>query len=284
MTNSEYLINRKDEILKEDILSEEIFELYQTLYLFQENFIKIFNESNEETLDINIQDLPIIKAENFTIPENKKLIFNNSLEELIKILEKNQAGIKIQNLLTTYSDNLEILINSVKLIMSHNLDQLKFIADELKIGTDEYIFILVNWIKPYFISLKDTYKDQLNNIDYSDWHEQTCPFCGYYPDISKIVESNDNQRILHCGLCENQWQYKRLSCTICDNEEHGTLGYYQYQDNEIYRIDYCKECSGYIKTIMIPKQFSDERFNLTVENIISNFLDATAIEMGYNRP
>jgi len=121
-------------------------------------------------------------------------------------------------------------------------------------------------------------------IDLSDWDSNTCPFCGFYPEMSKIIKNKDNFRMLHCGLCDYEWQFRRIRCAICGNDDKDSLGYYTAEDDDTHRVDFCNECKGYIKTIWVPDEFEESRYDLTVENVITNYLDATLIDMGYNRP
>ena len=96
-----------------------------------------------------------------------------------------------------------------------------------------------------------------DKFDDADWHASSCPFCGYYSDISKIIEARYNVRILHCGFCENEWKYPRLNCAICENNDQDTLGFFTYDDDNVYRIDFCDVCKGFIKTIRIPEKYTE---------------------------
>ena len=101
--------------------------------------------------------------------------------------------------------------------------------------------------------------------------------------MAKIVDSLDGKRFLHWALCENEWPYERLSCTVCGNKDAQKLGYYITEEKTPYRIDYCDECKAYIKTIRLIKSDDPDKYDLYVENIITPYLDYLAIEKGYLR-
>ncbi len=272
----------KSKILEKEIFPADVVEFYQSLFDYQEKWTREFAGHGYFT-PIKISGVPLISKDNFILPVMMQCSSTDSLKELMEIIMKFQSGLDF-SLLHSGPDYIAQLDRSVKYFLSRDIDGLTLEARERNIDLEGYIFIIANWIKPMIAALYEALQKEGKIADLSQWGESTCPVCGYLPDMSKIVASKDNTRVLHCGLCEHEWSYKRISCTVCGNEDHETLGYYIYDDDPLYRFDFCAACRGYIKTIVVPAGQDDVRYDLAVENIASSFLDASAIEMGYQRP
>ena len=279
--HGEYFSHKKEDILKSGMLPEEVISFYQVLFENHDKYLEKITslDLNYDFIDINNHPSVDINAISFT--ESMKNILKDTLTGVINAIKIFQPDLQLDHLVKDYNANIASFEDALKNFLSNAFDPLKDTATKLKIDTDELIFILNNWFKPLFVSMQKKY---MSEKKLKDWHEAQCPFCGYLPDINKIVESKDNKRILHCGLCEYEWQFKRLTCTVCGNEDSETLGFYVFEDDETYRFDYFDECKFYIKTLKIPKKFEDARYDLAVENIITSFLDASAIDMGYKKP
>ncbi|MCP4136123.1 MAG: formate dehydrogenase accessory protein FdhE [bacterium] len=283
-SNSEYLKSIKNDVIKAGNLTEEFVDFYKSIFGHQEQYHKTYQDNFKISGFVSASGLPMIDPEKVQIPAEDKDMLYKGLEAFLEIITKTQSGLNFEPLLEKYKEDTA-LNHSIQSLLKKDFEQLNKISGELKIGLEEHLFVIINWLKPYFINLREqTYDPEVNPVNISDWHEPTCLFCGYYPDMSKIIEGKENVRVLHCGFCENEWQTRRLGCTVCKNVDHNTLGYYTYEDDPIYRVDYCDECKGYIKTLKIPKKYEENRYNLTVENIVTTFLDASTIDLGYTRP
>lgn len=83
---------------------------------------------------------------------------------------------------------------------------------------------------------------------YEKWQKNTCPVCGWKASMA-VTSGENKQRILHCSFCETAWPFKTMECPHCSNEDHHTLKYLTIDDDEVYRINVCEKCRGYIKTL-----------------------------------
>ncbi|MGR0482745.1 MAG: formate dehydrogenase accessory protein FdhE [Candidatus Electronema sp. V4] len=80
------------------------------------------------------------------------------------------------------------------------------------------------------------------------WDEPICPFCGSGPAMAMLKSTRSGrQRLLVCGCCGMRWPWLRLGCAFCGNEEHSQLAMLELED-EVFRLDLCHQCKGYIKT------------------------------------
>lgn len=114
----------------------------------------------------------------------------------------------------------------------------------------------------------------------SGWTEGYCPICGKEPKIGEIREEEEGKRYLFCHQCGYKWNFRRIKCPFCGNEEQHSLAYFAVEGEESHRVDVCNKCRRYIKIIELPKTAPE--VNLDVEDIATLHLDMLAYEEGYN--
>jgi FdhE protein len=111
-----------------------------------------------------------------------------------------------------------------------------------------------------------------------------CPFCGYYPDMAAIVSGKDGKRFLHCSLCGHRWPFRRIMCAVCGTEDADKLENLTPEGDTRNRIDVCRSCNGYIKTLRFDSIDALDECDLSVENIFTAGLDSAALKKGFSRP
>ncbi|MDX9746530.1 MAG: formate dehydrogenase accessory protein FdhE [Syntrophales bacterium] len=116
-------------------------------------------------------------------------------------------------------------------------------------------------------------------VDRSDWLEGYCPICGKEPKIGELREEEE-RRYLFCNQCGYEWDFVRIKCPFCGNEEQQSLAFFTVEGDDRYRVDVCNECKRYIKIIDFRE--TKEEANLDVEDIATLHLDMLAYEEGYN--
>ncbi|PKN70974.1 MAG: formate dehydrogenase accessory protein FdhE [Deltaproteobacteria bacterium HGW-Deltaproteobacteria-12] len=112
------------------------------------------------------------------------------------------------------------------------------------------------------------------------WAEGYCPICGKEPKIGEIRGEEDGKRYLFCHQCGYKWNFRRIKCPFCGNEEQHSLAYFAVEGEERYHVDVCNKCRRYIKTVELSKAAGE--INLDVEDIATLHLDMLAYEEGYN--
>jgi FdhE protein len=116
-------------------------------------------------------------------------------------------------------------------------------------------------------------------ISRSGWSEGYCPICGRTPKIGKL-KNEEGRRFLFCSQCGIEWNFTRIKCPFCGNEEQQSLSFFSLEGEEKYRVDVCDVCKRYIKTIDF-RQLTEE-VDLDVEDIATLHLDMLAQEEGYH--
>lgn len=275
--HSEYLDNRRVEVLKNGSLQPDMLDFYIRLYALQEKFISETGDLSQYKKFFRDGIFPLLDPEMIRLDEETLSSLSKLLIELADIITGMNRGLDFSHLVKSFKNDAGMLLSSL-LRQDYSLLEKKGIENRL--GFDEFIFIIHNVFKPLMSSMRES-SGLVTPRD--EWMENTCSFCGYLPDMSKIVESKENQRHLHCALCENEWEFPRLICPACGCTDQKKHGFFEFEDNSLYRVYYCEECKSYIKNVRIPRLQEESRFDLTVEDVITNFLDAAMIEKGYKR-
>jgi len=275
--HSEYLNKKKDAVLKDGSLTKELFDFYMEIFLAQEDFISKSGELSEYAEYFKNGFFPVLAVEDLVLSDKTKSLLSDLLIKLTGIISSVNQGMDFSHLKENFKDNADVLLSG---LLKQDYDFLEKKGKDSRLALDEFIFVIHNVFRPFMAALKNISQA---GPEREEWMESTCPFCGYLPDMSKIVESKENQRHLHCAVCENDWEFPRLVCPVCGCNEQDKHGFFEYEDNNIYRVYYCDECRHYIKNVRIPKLKEESGFDLTVEDIITSFLDAAMIDKGYKR-
>jgi len=138
-------------------------------------------------------------------------------------------------------------------------------------------FFGIQTLKPFFENLAEQWRKDQKEFS---WGQGFCPFCGGYPELGEIRE--EGKRFLHCPLCATQWDYPRLKCPYCQNEDQEKLTYFQVEGETGQRVDICLLCRHYLKTV--DSRESGEPLDAEVEDFLTLHLDHLAQEEGFMRP
>lgn len=113
------------------------------------------------------------------------------------------------------------------------------------------------------------------------WENSFCPVCGSLPNIGVLGGDKEGGMSLVCSLCETQWDFRRLHCPFCGNDNQNDLGYLCSETDEGYRVNYCNKCKLYLKIVDIRKK--GKVYSYPIEDILTLPLDIIAQERGYKR-
>jgi FdhE protein len=82
----------------------------------------------------------------------------------------------------------------------------------------------------------------------------TCPFCNGRPVAAVLRgEGNGGKRWLLCSLCSTEWQFRRVLCPGCGEENKDKLPIYTAAEFPAVRVDACDTCQTYLKSIDLTK-------------------------------
>jgi FdhE protein len=86
------------------------------------------------------------------------------------------------------------------------------------------------------------------------------------------------QRSLICSFCLAEWEFRRLLCAGCGEQDPAKLPVYAAEELPHVRVDACDSCKSYIKTVDLTKSGLGEP---VVDEIASVALDLWAQMRGY---
>lgn len=270
------LLQNVDKIEQDGVLNKDAVGLYADILNFQ-------SETNTKWKALD--PFPQIKTElplgpgSLDLDSAAKDILKGSLEEICSVIKVHNPDLDFSGVKAAVNGDdsfIDTLINSV---LGKDTDALNAMALSAKMGFEEYLFLMVNWLKPLFTALCERH----DGTDSLEYRERTCPFCGYYPDMGILSAEKEGKRFLRCGLCENIWLYRRLACAICGERKADKLEYFMLEENKRYRVDACNSCKGYIKSVCLEKFDELDSCDLTVENLLTMSLDAEMMNKGYGK-
>ena len=109
----------------------------------------------------------------------------------------------------------------------------------------------------------------------------TCPLCGSKPQVGALRPEGDGaKRSLICALCATEWDYRRIVCPACGEEDVNKLAIYTAKEFEHVRIEACDRCRSYLKTVDLTK---DGHAVPVVDELATIPLDLWAAEHGYQK-
>ncbi len=108
-----------------------------------------------------------------------------------------------------------------------------------------------------------------------------CPFCGEKPVIAVLrPEGDGGKRSLVCSLCSTEWDFRRLLCPHCGEEDKEKLPIYTAEQFPYIRVEACDSCHTYMKAIDLTKNGLAVP---EVDELASVALDLWAHENGYTK-
>jgi FdhE protein len=106
-----------------------------------------------------------------------------------------------------------------------------------------------------------------------------CPLCSSKPQAGALrPEGDGGKRSLICALCALEWDYRRIVCPACGEEDVHKLAVYTTKEFTHVRVEACDACHTYIKTVDLTK---DGHAVPVVDELATLPLDLWAIEHGY---
>ena len=118
-------------------------------------------------------------------------------------------------------------------------------------------------------------------VSNSNFGSAVCPYCGRKPVCGVLRREGDGaKRSLICSFCSTEWEYRRLVCPACLQEDVHRLPVYTAESVVHIRIEACDVCRAFIKSIDLTK---DGRAIPVVDEIASLPLTLWAEEKGYKK-
>jgi FdhE protein len=137
---------------------------------------------------------------------------------------------------------------------------------------------LISWIflQPYAEYLADHMRREPLHAT-----PPACPLCSSRPLAGVLrPEGDGGKRFLLCALCSTEWEYRRIVCPACGEEDEKKQAVYIAKEIGHVRVEACDTCHFYLKTVDLTK---DGHAMPVVDELAAIPLDLWAAERGYTK-
>lgn len=246
-------IQRAEKLANEYSFASEILSFYASIARFQQELYSRLEAESEKAVATPYSSGP---------PELKTLIV--SFGPFLVVVEKHAPAplVAIARELRTSSESWsELLDQSWSPSESADCPE-KFLARAL--------------LQPYaeLLRVRSVMKP-------NDYTHATCPFCGRKAGLGVLRPQGDGaSRLLMCSFCLAEWEFRRILCPNCDEQDNKKLPVYTASDFDYIRVECCDTCKTYIKSVDLSKNGLAEPM---VDEIAAAPLDLWAQQHGYSK-
>jgi FdhE protein len=108
-----------------------------------------------------------------------------------------------------------------------------------------------------------------------------CPRCDSLPLLGVLrPEGDGGKRFLLCSFCSQEWEFRRILCAHCGEEQEHKLPVYVAEQFPHVRVECCESCKHFLRTIDLTK---DGNAVPMVDDLAAIPLSLWAQENGYAR-
>jgi FdhE protein len=211
-------IARAGELSQKHAAVSELLKFYQRVARFQKSVYEQLSLAQEHDLGVLLPSFPglisLVKAAG-----------SPALAQAASALEEDSP-----------QDRLELLES----IWQHQVESSQLAG--------EYAFFAQALLQPYAELLAG------RSGLVADGTPPVCPFCGSKPQVAVLrPEGDGGKKSLVCSLCSTEWNFRRLLCPNCGEENKDHLPIFAAPEFDYVRIDACDTCQTYIKSIDLTK-------------------------------
>jgi FdhE protein len=135
-------------------------------------------------------------------------------------------------------------------------------------------FLALAYLQPYAEMLRSNASPHPNLHTYA-----LCPFCHRKPCFGVLRQMGDGAaRSLVCSFCLTEWEFRRIVCPGCGEENEKKLPVFTASDFDYIRVECCDSCKTYLKSVDLTK---NGRAEPLVDELASAPLDLWARDHGY---
>jgi FdhE protein len=139
-------------------------------------------------------------------------------------------------------------------------------------GSDD--FFARAFLQPYAAALRVR-----SSLRWTGPAPSACPYCKRKPSVGILRPMGDGGlRSLVCSLCLAEWEFRKIVCPGCGEEDHAKLPVYTAEELRHVRAEACESCRTYIKTVDMTTGGLAEPL---VDEMASIPLDVWVQEQGY---
>jgi len=130
------------------------------------------------------------------------------------------------------------------------------------------------FLQPYAVAIRAR-----STLRWSGPVPYLCPHCQRKPGLGILRPLGEGgQRSLLCSFCLAEWEFRRIVCPGCGEENHAKLPVYTAEQLKHVRVEACDSCRTYIKTVDMT---TNGRAEPIVDEMAAIPLDLWAHQQGY---
>lgn len=255
-------------------------KLFETHLKCMQHLVAVlpFEKLNQiEIADRINQHLPILSGNNFIIEEKE---FEYIFDQIFPTIKQYSYRQKEQFFrLAELNDKRKIALKELAIALITGEEQ-KFVAVSEKYDIPVVLLQRVTEFicAPYLELCAEFFTKKLSQFE---WNQPVCPICGNRPSLAKVNEQAKT-RWLWCRFCDTTWSFRESVCPFCLCQDLKSIQMIFPSDRKPFRIDACDNCKNYIKTI--DELVDSDKYNLSVKNVETFYLDLLAKHHGYHLP
>jgi len=273
---SDELLAQIDRLIQKRPIYKEALSVYRDLMIFLNEIEPevTYVMKDELVHDIKVKEgFPLFSREDLPIdPRAASSLFHRLLEHLSSKKRKDKDALK--KALNKAQTNSNWIKSVIAAFLSRDETTVISMAKEVTLEPMVLKFLTHIALKPSLNTLKESVDERIQK---DGWNYGYCPLCGSSPDMAYLNE--EGKRFLHCELCGYEWYYPRVKCPFCENDKPKELGYFVSEEEEGFRVDFCKKCNRYVKTL--DMRIIELPAPLELENLMTLHLDMLAHEQGF---
>ena len=273
---SNKLSSQIDRVIQKRPMYKDALSVYKDLMSFLKEIEPEFKYEvkNDAIHEIKVREgFPLFSREDLPLDLMAAAsLFPLLLEHLSSKKRKDKEA--LEKVLKKIRSNSQWVDNAIISFLSRDESAILTMAEEMNLEPMVLKFLTHMALKPSLNILKESVTEIITR---NGWDYGYCPLCGSSPDIAYL--DNNGKRYLHCELCCYEWNYPRLKCPFCENNNPKELGYFVSEEEDGFRIDFCKKCNSYIKTA--DMRVIESPGSLELENLTTLHLDMLAHEQGF---
>jgi len=270
------LLHQIDRLIQKRPMYKEALSVYRDIVIFLNEIEPDIKYVMKDAVirEIKVKEgFPLFSREDLPIDlKAASSLFKRLLEHLSSKKRKDKEA--LEKALKKARTDSKWINSVIAAFLSRDETTVTSRAKEVNIEPMVLKFLTHMSLRPSLNILKESAGER---IDKDGWNYGYCPLCGCYPDMAYLADQG--KRFLHCELCGYEWYYPRLKCPFCENDQSKELGYFVSEEEEGFRVDFCKKCNCYIKTL--DMRIIEQPAPLELENLITLHLDMLAHEQGF---
>jgi FdhE protein len=258
--------------------NKEIIEAFRPILLECRRLAQALPESSPESVDFDEQSfkagIPLLRQNDLA----KDAPWDKLALDLISKIVQGMPTLKVD--LERFADYLRDNPRALSKIMQANADTQAALIDqcasEAGVGREALGFLAHYALRIILERHSHAWADLLEGFA---WDKGYCPICGGAPMMARIEEGIP-RRWLYCSRCSHAWQFSRVICPACANDDQQSMTYFSVEDAEQQSTFACEHCKHYLITVNKLTELAD--FDPDVACLSLIHLDVLMQEKGYH--